>query len=93
MTIHNTSHYQDFSNLDQWLYYLENLHSSEIDMGLTRISQVAERLAIDISFATVITVAGTNGKGTTCAFIENALLSDFAGNSKKKCSRLLFSSH
>jgi DNA-binding transcriptional LysR family regulator len=83
MTIHNTSHYQDFSNLDQWLYYLENLHSSEIDMGLTRISQVAERLAIDISFATVITVAGTNGKGTTCAFIENALLSDFAGNSKK----------
>jgi dihydrofolate synthase/folylpolyglutamate synthase len=83
MTIHNTSHYQDFSNLEQWLYYLENLHSSEIDMGLTRISQVAERLAIDISFATVITVAGTNGKGTTCAFIENALLSDFAGNSKK----------
>lgn len=83
MTIHTTSHYQDFSNLDQWLYYLENLHSSEIDMGLTRISQVAERLAIDISFAKVITVAGTNGKGTTCAFIENALLSDFAGNSKK----------
>jgi dihydrofolate synthase/folylpolyglutamate synthase len=84
MTIRNTSHYQDFTNLDQWLYYLENLHSSEIDMGLSRISQVARRLTIDLSFAKVITVAGTNGKGTTCAFIENALLSDFVGHSKKK---------
>ena len=83
MTTYDASHYQDFINLDQWLYYLENLHSSEIDMGLTRISQVAERLAIDLSFAKVITVAGTNGKGTTCAFIENALLSNFAGNSRK----------
>ncbi|MBU2872298.1 bifunctional tetrahydrofolate synthase/dihydrofolate synthase [Colwellia sp. E2M01] len=74
MSKSNSSHYQDFTNLDQWLYYLENLHSSEIDLGLTRISKVAARLAIDLSFAKVITVAGTNGKGTTCAFIENALL-------------------
>ena len=70
----NSSHYQDFTNLDQWLYYLENLHSSEIDLGLSRIDKVAQRLAIDLSFAKVITVAGTKGKGTTCAFIENALL-------------------
>jgi len=70
----NVSHYQDFTHLDQWLYYIENLHSTEIDMGLVRIQQVAERLAIDLAFATVITVAGTNGKGTTCAFLENALL-------------------
>lgn len=70
----NSSHYQDFTNLDQWLYYLENLHSTEIDLGLARIGKVAQRLAIDLSFAKVITVAGTNGKGTTCAFIENALL-------------------
>jgi dihydrofolate synthase/folylpolyglutamate synthase len=75
MSKYNASHYQDFTHLDQWLYYLENLHSSEIDLGLSRISKVAERLAIDLSFAKVITVAGTNGKGTTCAFIENALLS------------------
>ena len=70
----NSSHYQDFTNLEQWLYYLENLHSTEIDLGLARIGKVAQRLAIDLSFAKVITVAGTNGKGTTCAFIENALL-------------------
>ncbi|GAW96543.1 MULTISPECIES: bifunctional tetrahydrofolate synthase/dihydrofolate synthase [Colwellia] len=70
----NSSHYQDFTHLDQWLYYLENLHSTEIDLGLARVGKVAQRLAIDLSFAKVITVAGTNGKGTTCAFMENALL-------------------
>ena len=74
MLKYNSSHYQDLTNLDQWLYYLENLHSTEIDLGLSRIGKVSERLAIDLSFAKVITVAGTNGKGTTCAFIENALL-------------------
>ncbi|KGJ96366.1 bifunctional tetrahydrofolate synthase/dihydrofolate synthase [Colwellia psychrerythraea] len=74
MSKSNSSHYQDFTNLDQWLYYLENLHSSEIELGLARIGKVAQRLAIDLSFAKVITVAGTNGKGTTCAFIENSLL-------------------
>jgi dihydrofolate synthase/folylpolyglutamate synthase len=74
MSKSNSGHYQDFENLDQWLYYLENLHSSEIDLGLTRIGEVAKRLAINFSFAKVITVAGTNGKGTTCAFLENALL-------------------
>ena len=60
--------------LDEWLSYLESLHSSEIDLGLTRIGEVAKRLSIDFSFAKVITVAGTNGKGTTCAFIEQTLL-------------------
>ncbi len=67
------SHLQNISLL-QWLSYLEQLHHQEIDLGLTRIKLVAERLTIDFSFAKVITVAGTNGKGTTCAFIENALL-------------------
>ena len=62
-------------NLDEWLSYLENIHSTEIDMGLERISTVAQKLSIDLSFTQVITVAGTNGKGTTCAFLENALLS------------------
>jgi len=43
-----------------------------------RIKKVASRLAIDLSFAKVITVAGTNGKGTTCAFLENSLLDNGA---------------
>ncbi|GAA5131561.1 bifunctional tetrahydrofolate synthase/dihydrofolate synthase [Thalassotalea piscium] len=68
------SHSNEYT-LDEWLSYLESLHTSEIDLGLTRIGEVATRLSIDLSFAKVITVAGTNGKGTTCAFIEHTLLS------------------
>lgn len=90
MSKNNSSHYQDFKSLDQWLYYLENLHSTEIDLGLTRISEVAKCLAIDLSFAKVITVAGTNGKGTTCAFIENALLN--SSNEADKASVAVYSS-
>lgn len=74
MSKKNPSHSKDFQSLDEWLCYLETIHSTEIDLGLSRISQVAERLSIDLSFATVITVAGTNGKGTTCAYLENAFL-------------------
>ncbi|GAA6173590.1 bifunctional tetrahydrofolate synthase/dihydrofolate synthase [Colwellia sp. KU-HH00111] len=70
------SHSKDFHSLSEWLCYLETIHSFEIDLGLSRISQVAQRLAIDLSFAQVITVAGTNGKGTTCAFLEHALLAE-----------------
>ncbi|MCJ8321976.1 MAG: bifunctional tetrahydrofolate synthase/dihydrofolate synthase [Colwellia sp.] len=64
------------NNLAQWLNYLESIHATEIDLGLNRITLVAQRLSIDFSFAKVITVAGTNGKGTTCAFLENALLAE-----------------
>jgi len=68
--------HEQLSTLTEWLCYLETIHFKEIDLGLTRIKQVAERLFIDFSFAQVITVAGTNGKGTTCAFLENALLNE-----------------
>ncbi|NMH61281.1 bifunctional tetrahydrofolate synthase/dihydrofolate synthase [Alteromonas ponticola] len=60
--------------LAQWLSYLESIHPSTIDMGLERVKQVAEKLCFNFSQSTVITVAGTNGKGTTCRFIEAALL-------------------
>ena len=71
-----SSHSKGCKDLNEWLYYLETLHNIEIDLGLARIGQVAKRLNIDFSFARVITVAGTNGKGTTCAFLENALLEE-----------------
>jgi dihydrofolate synthase/folylpolyglutamate synthase len=62
------------SSLNQWLDYLLAIHPSEIDMGLTRVSAVAERLnVIDLAPAKVITVAGTNGKGTTCAMLSSIL--------------------
>lgn len=62
------------TSLAQWLTYLESIHPSTIDLGLDRVQQVAETLALDFSNTTVITVAGTNGKGTTCRFLEQALL-------------------
>ena len=61
-------------SLTEWLSYLESIHSVEIDLGLQRITNVAQRLSISFENSKVVTVAGTNGKGTTCAFLENALL-------------------
>ncbi|MEP0356389.1 bifunctional tetrahydrofolate synthase/dihydrofolate synthase [Paraglaciecola sp.] len=61
-------------NLETWLKYLESIHPSNIELGLDRVAQVFKNLNISFSDKTVVTVAGTNGKGTTCAFIEEALL-------------------
>nr|WP_256444459.1 bifunctional tetrahydrofolate synthase/dihydrofolate synthase [Aestuariibacter sp. A3R04] len=58
----------------QWLSYLESIHPTHIDLGLARVKHVADVLALNFTQQTVITVAGTNGKGTTCRFIEQALL-------------------
>ncbi|MGS0680827.1 bifunctional tetrahydrofolate synthase/dihydrofolate synthase [Shewanella sp. 125m-7] len=60
--------------LSNWLDFLLAIHPTEIDMGLARVSQVAERMGlIDLGETKIVTVAGTNGKGTTCAMIEAAL--------------------
>ena len=59
--------------LADWLSHAERLHPKGIAMGLDRIREVAARL--DIRFdCPVITVAGTNGKGSTCAMLESILL-------------------
>ncbi|HAA46563.1 MAG TPA: bifunctional tetrahydrofolate synthase/dihydrofolate synthase [Halomonas sp.] len=59
-------------SLQQWLQHLETLHPVGIEMGLGRVSQVAERMGLlSRSIAPcVITVAGTNGKGSTLAMID-----------------------
>ena len=60
--------------LEQWLDYLLSIHPTEIDMGLTRVSKVAQTLGLlDLGTTKIVTVAGTNGKGTTCAMLENIL--------------------
>ncbi len=56
--------------LNDWLDYQMQIHPKSIDMGLDRISEVAKRLEIRKPARRVITVAGTNGKGSTVAFIE-----------------------
>ena len=60
--------------MSEWLDYLTHIHSSSIDLGLERVSQVAIRAALTKPAPTVITVAGTNGKGSTCALMEAILL-------------------
>ena len=56
--------------LAQWLEYIERQHPKTIDMGLDRVRAVATRLRLRKPAKKVITVAGTNGKGSTVAFIE-----------------------
>ncbi len=55
--------------LSEWLAHCEQLHPHAIDMGLERVRQVAQRMALGLE-CPVITVAGTNGKGSTCAMLE-----------------------
>lgn len=57
-------------NLNDWLTYIEALHPKDIEMGLGRVNQVKQRLNLQIDFP-IITVAGTNGKGSTCAMLEH----------------------
>ncbi|MDR2875168.1 MAG: bifunctional tetrahydrofolate synthase/dihydrofolate synthase [Methylobacillus sp.] len=58
------------TTLADWLAYLERLHPKSIALGLERAGEVARRLDLRPAFP-VITVAGTNGKGSTCAMLEN----------------------
>ena len=63
----------NMKTLEDWLQHAERLHSTTIDMGLTRVSAVARKMELAFS-CPVFTVAGTNGKGSTCAMLESILL-------------------
>ncbi|MDJ1653076.1 bifunctional tetrahydrofolate synthase/dihydrofolate synthase [Raoultella sp. Ech2A] len=65
---------QATSPLATWLSYLEHLHSKTIDLGLMRVNEVAGRMAVVKPAPFVFTVAGTNGKGTTCRTLESVLM-------------------
>src|SRR6185312_1873283 len=58
--------------LADWLHYLETLHPKAIDLGLDRVRAVAERLGISLDCVKIV-VAGTNGKGSTCAMLDSIL--------------------
>lgn len=58
-----------FQSLAEWLAWQETLHPATIELGLTRVNQVWQRLYAQAFPATVITVAGTNGKGSTVALL------------------------
>lgn len=61
------------ATVDQWLAYLEAIHPTEIDLGLDRVLVVLRRLFRRKPQARIITVAGTNGKGSAVAAVEALL--------------------
>ncbi|MCZ8294452.1 MAG: bifunctional tetrahydrofolate synthase/dihydrofolate synthase [Hylemonella sp.] len=60
------------NTLSDWLAHCERLHPKTIDMGLDRVKAVAQRMGLSFE-CPIITVAGTNGKGSTCAMLESIL--------------------
>lgn len=63
------------SSLEAWLSYLETLHPTAIDLGLTRLEVVAKQLDLPLSPTNrrfkVVLAAGTNGKGSSLAYLQN----------------------
>ncbi len=59
--------------LDEWLAHCERIHPKEIDLTLDRVRTVYRRLAITFDVP-VVSVAGTNGKGSSCAMLESIAL-------------------
>jgi dihydrofolate synthase/folylpolyglutamate synthase len=60
-------------SLEQWLEVQQSVHPKSIDLGLARVSKVARALGVDKARCPVITVGGTNGKGSVVAH-SDALL-------------------
>src|SRR5580692_6813979 len=60
--------------LAEWLALQEQVHTRAIDLGLGRVGTVARQLGVDRPPYRVITVGGTNGKGSTVATLESLLL-------------------
>ena len=63
------------ASLEQWLQRIEAIHPEEVELGLERVSAVADTLKLLPVEQVVVTVGGTNGKGSTVAVLE-ALLSE-----------------
>lgn len=61
------------TNAKQWLAYIEAQHPTAIAMGLDRVAAVAKNLQLKPTFP-IITVAGTNGKGSTCALLSQVYI-------------------
>ncbi|GKT12222.1 MAG: dihydrofolate synthase/folylpolyglutamate synthase [Thiomicrorhabdus sp.] len=57
------------SSLEEWIDWLLQLHAKEVDLGLSRISQVAVAMQVEKPAPFVITVAGTNGKGSSVSML------------------------
>lgn len=61
------------AQLSDWLALLESRHPKAIELGLDRVDAVRRRLDLELG-CPVVTVGGTNGKGSTCAYLEAVLV-------------------
>lgn len=61
------------NSLDEWLVYLDHIHSKPIELGLSRVNQIKNKLGLDPTFPLII-VGGTNGKGSVCSMLEAILV-------------------
>lgn len=57
--------------LEQWLAWMEAHHPRQIELGLERVAAVAANLTLDLSGSKIVTVGGTNGKGSCVALLES----------------------
>ena len=58
------------NSLDEWLHFIDQITLDKIELGLERVLQAYKNLNIKQSFP-ILMVGGTNGKGSTCAFLES----------------------
>ena len=65
-----------FNTLQDWLGWQETLHPTDIELGLERIASVFKRLHRDTFSCPVITLAGTNGKGSSLRMLESIYRAD-----------------
>ncbi|MFK7864067.1 MAG: bifunctional tetrahydrofolate synthase/dihydrofolate synthase [Pseudohongiellaceae bacterium] len=59
--------------LSEWLDYISEVHPREIELGLSRVKAVASALNLERPATKIVTIAGTNGKGTCAAYLEALL--------------------
>lgn len=62
-----------FDSLNDWLIWQDQLHPASIDLGLERCGQVADQMGLRSCQFKIVSVAGTNGKGSCIAFMESIL--------------------
>jgi len=62
-----------FNTLAEWLAWQETLHPQAIDLGLSRVSRVLERMSLPTHQPYTISVGGTNGKGSCVAMLDSIL--------------------
>jgi dihydrofolate synthase/folylpolyglutamate synthase len=62
-----------FDTLSQWLDWQQSLHPRSIDLGLERVTEMMRRLEIERPARTVLTIGGTNGKGSVVAYLDAML--------------------